>query len=753
MRNLTSIISIIVVLFTMKMNGQIQTNELPPSFLDAKDKTSDSRYRETLAKPDLLQLAAEDIIEDKIKDLPWRFGYAINVNFDAVNSGEWTTDDNGLDTWKLKIASKDALSLNLNFDDFQLSNNAKLFIYNDDYSDVLGGITVDNNKKDRLFSTRPIKGDQITLELITPTEEKAFNSISINEVVYGYRDVKVKVNKVFQSSGGCNINVNCPDGDAWKEIKRSVAMITSANNTRLCTGTLINNVREDSIPYFLTAAHCGIQNNAIFIFNYESPTCSPNVDGNLSNSISGGSRKAQAANQSSDFSLFQLSSKPPASYNVFYAGWSAVNTPSTKSTCIHHPVGDVKKISVDNNSTTNSGYYSSGVSHWQVSNWESGTTEGGSSGSPLFDQNQRVIGQLHGGDAACGNNSQDYFGKFSYSWDNNSDTLRQLKHWLDPDNTGTTIIDGLDPNPAPFNFDLQAIGINGVESYFCGTSITPIVSVRNIGNSTVNSFFVDYKIGNNPVQSILYNTPIQRNELALVTLPALTTPSGNNTLFASTRIVSTNDQDTSNDSTFFDYQANTATPPEMITIDLRTDSDGSETSWELIDNTTNNVLYKSDPYPDVTGGALYQSTLCLYQNCFTFKLYDSFGDGFNNGRGNGFALITNANNDTLLFENSFNSFQKVDTICVQSTTSIDEQNLRAIKLSVFPNPLRSGESLKLNTKEKYRLRLIQLNGKLIVETIGNSITVPESLAQGVYFLELLDSSSNNRVTVEKVIIQ
>jgi hypothetical protein len=77
-------------------------------------------------------------------------------------------------------------------------------------------------------------------------------------------------------------------------------------------------------------------------------------------------------------------------------------------------------------------------------------TEGGSSGSPLFNNDGRIIGTLTGGYSACdssgvvGPNKPDYFGKFSYHWESNgtADTC-QLKPWLDPDNTGITFMDGL----------------------------------------------------------------------------------------------------------------------------------------------------------------------------------------------------------------------------------------------------------------------------------------------------------------------
>ena len=61
----------------------------------------------------------------------------------------------------------------------------------------------------------------------------------------------------------------------------------------------------------------------------------------------------------------------------------------------------------------------------------------GSSGAPLFDKNRRVIGQLNGGSAACGNNLPDWFGRFSKSWE------LGLSTFLDPDNTGVITTDTL----------------------------------------------------------------------------------------------------------------------------------------------------------------------------------------------------------------------------------------------------------------------------------------------------------------------
>ena len=109
------------------------------------------------------------------------------------------------------------------------------------------------------------------------------------------------------------------------------------------------------------------------------------------------------------------------------------------------------KISLDYDRVQSTGYYTvDGEHHWAVLKWDVGTTEDGSSGSPLFNQQHRVVGQLHGGDASCFNDTVDYYGKFSYSWDNESDSSRQLQYWLDHNNSGVAV---LDPNSSKDSYD------------------------------------------------------------------------------------------------------------------------------------------------------------------------------------------------------------------------------------------------------------------------------------------------------------
>lgn len=757
MRFLRTLALISANLPSLCLIAQIQTGELPPSISEQTEKANSSSHTMKLSDPDLTALQAEDAVTDQHKDIAWRFGTVVNVSYSLQNSGEWNHDDNeGISTWKLKISFQQAQSINLNFNYFKLSSNAKLFVYNDNYSDVLGAITSKNNKADRQFSIRPIKGNSITLELIVPQAELETNSVSINEIIYGYRSIHEKVQKVFQSSGGCNININCEEGKNWQDVKRSVAMILSASNSRICTGTLINNVRQDSTPYFLTAAHCSMRNNSVVVFGYESALCNPNTDGVLSNSISGSSRKAISVNFGSDFELRELSSTPPASYNVYYAGWNRANAAATASVGIHHPTGDVKKISIDNDALTSGSYYSNGTSnsHWVVGNWEKGTTESGSSGSALFDLNQRIIGQLEGGTASCRDNLSDLYGKFSRSWDFSADMARQLKHWLDPDNTGAIVLNGLDPNPSYYSNDLSLIDVEGIPKFACTQSIQPTFRIKNVGGSSVDSLIFEYELNGSPLTPISMNNTINKEGVISVTIPSLNLQSGINQLKYSVRILGQADQNLINNSDSVSFTINTSTN-ELLNVTLKTDDYGGETSWQLEDLNTGLILHTSPSYPNVSNGAVYSEMLCAYTGCFRFTIYDSQNDGFNDptGRfGNGYAIITGPLGDTLYFENNFRNSATSDTFCIQFATSISENNINRASVNVYPNPVKPGNNLCV-IGDKAVLSLRNAQGQLILEKIGNEIRVPEGLSSGLYLLEVRNANSNNLIEIKKMLVE
>ena len=408
------------------------------------------------------------------------------VQLSPRSNGGWTELD-GTRIWRVHIISPGAYSMGLLFNEYRLSEGVRLFVYDPDRIHVKGAFTKENNKASGLFATGHMPGDELIIELQVPDHLEDYGSLNIESVSHAYLDAgsgTTGLNPtgtfscppgVFGCSQPCEIDINCTEGDDWQLTKRSVVRIETL--TQFCTGVLVNNSAYDETPYVLTAEHC-ISNRreaatTVFVFGYESPSCF-GENGSLEHSISGS--QLIAVGDSIDFSLVRLSVTPPESFDAYFAGWDLSDFQSTGTTTIHHPWGDVKKISMDDDipsvpaqagdvpyADLQDYYY---YSYWWIRRWDTGSTEGGSSGSPLFNEGQRIIGTLTGGVARCGDsigydtekdriiynnalNYNDYYTKISYSWDYYQDQESSLKPWLDPVHSGTTTIGGLLPTGMP----------------------------------------------------------------------------------------------------------------------------------------------------------------------------------------------------------------------------------------------------------------------------------------------------------------
>lgn len=417
------------------------------------------------------------------KDEPFSFGESQSVSFNMTDHGGWTETLDGK-IWQLTIRSVGAFSLNLIYDIYNIPPGAELYLFDENRSTILGAFTDFNHKPHGGFSTAPTAGDVVTLEYFQPHNAIFDGEISISNVIHAYRDVFFN-ERGYGDSGSCNNNVSCSEFSDWEAESRSVAMILSSGGSRLCTGSLVNNIRQDLTPYFLTANHClGGESNWIFMFNYESPVCN-NQNGPTNMTLSGATLLDNSS--SSDFAILLISEEPPLDYNVHYAGWDANGSTPITPVGIHHPSGDIKKISFDYDNASNSGNY------WDVDSWDDGTTEPGSSGSPLFHGlTHRIIGQLYGGVASCTNFGYDTYGKVSTSWG------LGLNNILDPDNTGQTGIDGIDqidlPDPmlavSTSEFNLELGGDQSLVESF---------TISNIGEAESE---LNYSLATSPYQSI-----------------------------------------------------------------------------------------------------------------------------------------------------------------------------------------------------------------------------------------------------------
>ncbi|MHC4090279.1 MAG: trypsin-like serine peptidase, partial [Planctomycetota bacterium] len=255
-------------------------------------------------------------------------------------------------------------------------------------------------------------------------------------------------------SGSCNVDVICPEGDDWRLDIPSVGVISTGGST-FCTGFMVNNTANDLTPYFMTAEHCGIHSgnaaSLVVYWNYENSWCRPPGspesgqpgDGSLDQFQTGSFWRSSY--DPSDVTLVELDEDPDPLWEVSYAGWDRTSNDASMAVAIHHPNTDEKRISFEYQPTTTTSYLGETIpgdgTHVRVEDWDLGTTEPGSSGSPLFNQDHRAVGQLHGGYASCTSQTSDWYGRFSVSWTGGGTPSTRLSDWLDSESTGDLFTD------------------------------------------------------------------------------------------------------------------------------------------------------------------------------------------------------------------------------------------------------------------------------------------------------------------------
>lgn len=138
--------------------------------------------------------------------------------------------------------SRHALSLNLLFSEFQLNIDSEFYVSSIDETtgdvvDTLGPFTYENNKAHLHFAVAPLAGNTLLLELfVGPEGQDTLPLLRIESIVHGYKDTWMTTRKV--SSGSCNINVVCKDGDEWAKEVRAVGMLMTGSGQGFCSGTV-----------------------------------------------------------------------------------------------------------------------------------------------------------------------------------------------------------------------------------------------------------------------------------------------------------------------------------------------------------------------------------------------------------------------------------------------------------------------------------------------------------------------------------
>ena len=729
----------LIVTFLLSFNFLIAQN-IQSIFLDSSNKIP----LLTFDKPtDIQELLNQEVVKGQM----FNFGKFVLCDISSSEHGLWTEVDGGK-VWTLAIEAKNAKGISLYYDDFWIPSSGELYIYNPMQTQKIGPFTSKHNHSSGLFATEVIHGEILVLEYFQPEYENNDLKLSINRFAYAYRDISGGQLNGYNSSDECQVNANCSEGNTWENQKMSTCRIQigSGWNVGLCSGALINNTLNNCTPYVISADHCfsggdisvnGL-NQSIFYFNYRSVACNNSVPNNTY-SVTGCTKKANSGGEGNvgdpDFFLVELNSYPD--FNPFFSGWNRSNIPATSGVSIHHPSGDIMKISTYTNTLSSAsglGFGNDNTTHWRVFWSETpnghGVTEGGSSGSPIFNQNGLLTGVLTGGSSFCtATNQSDIYGKIWHAWDQvGNSNNQQLKPWLDPANT-------------------NAVTLNGI---YCNQSATVTAAFTSSEtNVCLNSYVTFSSISSGEVTDYSWEFPGGTPSFATGLGPHNITYNSPGVYDVSLSVTGTENSDQYSINDHIKVAAN------LVELDFLPDCYGQETSWEL-QNANGQVVYSvaNGYYP---GGNTAQDmepnpeniieNWCLMDGCYKFVVEDEYGDGLYGSQhtcefDGDFTIYDN--DDNILVElNEPNSDFGDDislNFCVESGLSTSNHSTNTTQFDLFPNPTYAAFVLesKINGQIKIYNTILQVVHSSVKNDFKHSIDI-QDLDDGIYLIEFNNS--------------
>ena len=289
----------------------------------------------------------------------------------------------------------------------------------------------------------------------------------------------------------------------------------------------------------------------------------------------------------------------------------------------------------------------------------------------------------------------------------------------------TPTFDGLE-----YSNDATVLGIQDNLNGNCGETASPVVVVQNSGIDPINSFSVEYSINNGSSQTYSWSGYLASLENIQIELPSINySPNDTNSI----NIVISDDENNENNSIESYFNQSNSYDTSLVTLDLLTDNYGSETTWELTD-ASGYIVAQGGPYSNATN---YSSEIEITNSneCYTFTINDSYGDGICCQYGTGSYSISDDSGNLIV---SGGEFSSEDSTTFRVGETLGLSSFMDDGLKIFPNPSNGIFTIKTTiTNSTYKVHnLIGQKIKSGVINNGvNSIDIRNSI-DGVYFITI-----------------
>ena len=289
----------------------------------------------------------------------------------------------------------------------------------------------------------------------------------------------------------------------------------------------------------------------------------------------------------------------------------------------------------------------------------------------------------------------------------------------------TPTFDGLE-----YSNDAAILGIEENLNGNCGDSASPVVVIQNSGYDNLTNFSIEYSINNGNTQSHNWSGSLGSLASTSIELPAINySPSDTNSI----NITISDDDNNQNNSNDFYFNQSSSYDTAIVTLNLVTDNYASETSWQLTDSSGYIIAQNGS----LSNASTYSTEIEIptSDECYTFTINDTYGDGICCGYGVGSYSITDDSGNTII---SGGEFSSVDTSTFRVGETLGINSIYENDLNIFPNPSNGvfniKTSLNNSTYKIYNLIGQQVKSGLI-KNGANLIDLRNSI-DGVYFMTI-----------------
>ncbi len=205
----------------------------------------------------------------------------------------------------------------------------------------------------------------------------------------------------------------------------------------------------------------------------------------------------------------------------------------------------------------------------------------------------------------------------------------------------------------------------------------------------------------------------------------------------------------------FAISSGTPSTCEATTLSITFDNYPEETSFDIKD-ANGAVVFSGGTYGSEADGSTLNIPMCLDAGCYTFTIYDSYGDGICCSYGSGSYTYTKDSDGSILASGASFTSSDATSFCINATNGYDYTTYDAIAdvvadVLMYPNPAKDFLTVQLRDQRMETYSITNLMGQRVDAGSLNKFTIDVSqLDAGVYVIEF---SSDKKTLSQKFVKQ